>query len=150
MSTNNRDAFAMFDRDSDGVISADELEVMMAYLGNKVTPAEVGDIIAEAGSRKANSITVAQFNKLMDIHKNPAMRERIGSSNIEDDIRLAFRLFDRDGDGIISVKEMKKALKHFGISLTERETELVIAEATMTSGEGEVDYEIFKKVMMSS
>ena len=150
MSTNNRDAFAMFDRDSDGVISADELEVMMAYLGNKVTPAEVGDIIAEAGSRKANSITVAQFNKLMDIQKNPAMRDRIGSSNIEDDIRLAFRLFDRDGDGIISTKEMKKALKHFGIALTERETELVIAEATITSGDRTVDYEIFKKVMLSS
>jgi len=65
-----REAFNIFDQDNDGVISAAELKKMMAKLGNSLTDAEVKDIISEAGSSSTNSITLAQFNKLMTLgHK---------------------------------------------------------------------------------
>ena len=45
---------------------------------------------------------------------------------------------------------MSQALAIFGITLTERETDLLIAEATFTSGtQKQVSYEVFKKVMLT-
>jgi len=65
-------------------------------------------------------------------------------------MKSAFAIFDKDGDGFISPKEMIAALTNFGITLTERETTLLIAEATLTSGgQKNVSYEVFKKVMLS-
>jgi len=55
--TDHRDAFAIFDQDNDGVISAKELKQMMERLGNPIDDREVRDIITEAGSLKTNSIT---------------------------------------------------------------------------------------------
>lgn len=57
MMTDHRDAFAIFDQDNDGVISAKELKQMMERLGNPIDDREVRDIITEAGSLKTNSIT---------------------------------------------------------------------------------------------
>merc|ERR1712083_890921 len=62
-----REAFSIFDVDDDGLITAKELKSIMEQMGNPLTDAEVKDIIAEAGSRKTNSITFAQFAKLMHI-----------------------------------------------------------------------------------
>mmetsp|Transcript_36204 Transcript_36204/g.79590 ORF Transcript_36204/g.79590 Transcript_36204/m.79590 type:complete len:157 (+) Transcript_36204:166-636(+) len=141
-----REAFNIFDQDNDGVISAAELKKMMAKLGNSLTDAEVKDIISEAGSSSTNSITLAQFNKLMTLgHKEGGV-----VPDVEDEMKSAFAIFDKDGDGFISPKEMIAALTNFGITLTERETTLLIAEATLTSGgQKNVSYEVFKKVMLS-
>eukprot|EP00316_Scyphosphaera_apsteinii_P025171 CAMPEP_0119321836 /NCGR_PEP_ID=MMETSP1333-20130426/56576_1 /TAXON_ID=418940 /ORGANISM="Scyphosphaera apsteinii, Strain RCC1455" /LENGTH=148 /DNA_ID=CAMNT_0007328909 /DNA_START=20 /DNA_END=466 /DNA_ORIENTATION=+ len=137
-----RDAFAVFDIDNDGVISASELKTMMTRLGNSLTDAEVRDIISEAGSSATNSITAVQFNKLMSAGARTGLEI---DSEIE--MKQAFSLFDRDGDGIISPKEMTKALSMFGITLSDRETELLIAEATLTSSDKRISFDVFKKVM---
>lgn len=52
-----REAFGIFDLDSDGLISAQELKTMMERLGNPINDREVRDIITEAGSLSTNSIT---------------------------------------------------------------------------------------------
>eukprot|EP00965_Chrysotila_dentata_P252939 6210967-Pleurochrysis_carterae.AAC.2 len=60
--------------------------------------------------------------------------------------RVASARVDRDSlvhAGFISPKEMIAALTNFGITLTERETTLLIAEATLTSGgQKNVSYEV--------
>jgi len=143
-----REAFKIFDQDNDGVISARELKDMMTKLGNQLTDAEVRDIISEAGSSATNSITSAQFNKLMSSGVKDAEEPKETSDK---EMRHAFALFDKDRDGYISPKEMAQALSNFGIALTDRETDLLIAEATLLSGgDRRVSYDVFKKVMNST
>jgi hypothetical protein len=68
-----REAFAIFDQNSDGVISAQELKTMMGRLGNPVDDREVRDIITEAGSLSTNSITqVAALGELRLAHRAAA------------------------------------------------------------------------------
>jgi len=44
-------------------------------------------------------------------------------------MKLAFRLFDRDGDGFISKQEMSQALAQFGAPLNDRELDQLIGVA---------------------
>lgn len=79
-----------------------------------------------------------------------ARAQGIEAPDVEEEMRLSFSIFDKDGDGFISPKEMTSALSNFGITLTARETELLIAEATLTSGgDKRISFEVFKKVMTS-
>mmetsp|Transcript_9977 Transcript_9977/g.23841 ORF Transcript_9977/g.23841 Transcript_9977/m.23841 type:complete len:149 (-) Transcript_9977:64-510(-) len=140
-----RDAFAIFDQDTDGVVSRKELQAMMQKLGNEVTDAEIKDIITESGSSKASGITYPEFQKLMGMGiKN--LRE---PEDPEDELRHAFRLFDQDGDGFISAKELGKALSNYGgFQATDKEVEQVISEATHNA-DRRISYDVFKRVMMS-
>mmetsp|Transcript_3462 Transcript_3462/g.8682 ORF Transcript_3462/g.8682 Transcript_3462/m.8682 type:complete len:149 (-) Transcript_3462:101-547(-) len=139
------DAFAIFDQDQDGVVSKEELGAMMKKLGNEVTDVEIKDIITESGSSKASGITYAEFQKLMGMGiKN--LRE---PEDPEDELRHAFRLFDQDGDGFISAKELSKALASYGhLQATDKEVEQVIAEATHNA-DRKISYDVFKRVMMA-
>lgn len=142
-----REAFSLFDLDDDGCISGKELKAIMQKLGNPLTDMEVKDIIAEAGSGKTNSITFAQFNKLMlGVRHQPLDDEEV--------LRTAFELFDRNGDGAISAKEMQDSIKGFGVPLSLRETDLLMAEAAVTSPDATlaskaIKFDLFKKVVNS-
>jgi len=143
---NEMDAFAIFDMDNDGVISAGELKTMMSRIGNALSDAEVRDIMTETGEI-GPGITYSQFQRLMCTKIGKRADVALEPEAV---CRHAFQLFDTDGDGMISQAEMRVALSGFGITLTEKEVERVIAEATLTStgDRRKVSYEIFKKVMM--
>ena len=91
---------------------------MMQKLGNTLTDQEVRDIMKEAGSTK--SISYSQFCRLMGVG---VKQQR--DYDPEDEIRDAFRLFDVDGDGQVSPKDMVRGLAHFGVTLTDREVDQV-------------------------
>jgi Ca2+-binding EF-hand superfamily protein len=46
---------------------------------------------------------------------------RMKSVSFEDDVRKAFELFDKNGDGMLTVKELKKVLASLKISLSDIE-----------------------------
>mmetsp|Transcript_37790 Transcript_37790/g.99944 ORF Transcript_37790/g.99944 Transcript_37790/m.99944 type:complete len:147 (-) Transcript_37790:282-722(-) len=139
---NFREAFQIFDQDQDGVVSAAELQRVMKAMGNTLTDQEVRDIMKEAGS--TTSISYPAFSRLMGVGlKNQR------DTDPEDEIRDAFKLFDLDGDGQISPKDMVKALAQFGVTLTDSDVDKLIGEATL-SRDRNVSYEIFKRVMTAA
>jgi Ca2+-binding EF-hand superfamily protein len=142
MEANSRDAFSIFDQDDDGLISTNDLNHMMKHLGTPLSTAEVHDVIREAGSIDNHTIDYKQFAKLI------ASGEKISKDiDPEDEARHAFSLFDADADGRISAHEMTAALKLFGTELSAKETEMLIAEATLTSGNTKyITYDVFRKV----
>ena len=98
---------------------------MMAKLGNPLSDEEVRDIMKESGS--SSSINYLSFCKLLGIGIRQS-RE----TDPEEEMQDAFRLFDRDRDGVISAQEMKNALVMFGVTLTDREVDQVRGQGINT------------------
>lgn len=168
--SNFREAFQLFDQDQDGVVSAAELKKMMKSMGNELTEQEVRDVLKEAGS--TTSISYPAFARLMGVGIKSSRDD-----DSEDQMHDAYKIFDVDGDGKISPKDMVKALAQFGVKLNDSEVDKVraaahalfaalpppcsplcvlttsrsqlIAEATL-SNERNVSYEVFKRVMSAA
>ena len=57
----------------------------------------------------------------------------------------AFKLFDMDGDGIITIDELKKLVEKVGGNMTEGEARGLIHQADKDGNEG-IDYSEFSKL----
>ena len=83
--------------------------------------------------KENDTIGFAEFLTLMSRN----MKDR---DTEEDEIREAFRVFDKDGNGYISAAELRHVMTSLGEKLTEEEVEEMIIEAD-TDGDGQLNYE---------
>lgn len=67
--------------------------------------------------------------------------------DIEEEIREAFRVFDREGHGYIAVPDLCQVLTTLGDKLTEDESLELISEADI-DGDGNVNYEEFVTMLL--
>lgn len=73
------------------------------------------------------------------------MSNQLNSRNNDDDIRNAFRVFDKDGSGFINFKELKEAMANIDGSLTDEDIDEMIREADLNR-DGQISFEgIFSK-----
>ena len=127
------------DTDHDGVITAKELESVMASLGSKPpTEAEIQDWINTVDPDGGGTIDFSEFTKLMNSH--------LTETSTEQSIREAFHLFDKDGDGQITPAEVQKAMDYLGNEMTTEELEDML-EVAEKDGGGYINYEEFIKLM---
>ena len=61
-------------------------------------------------------------------------------ANFEEEMRSAFKVFDRDGSGTISKDEMAEVMSKFGETLTSEELNLMLQEVDK-NGDGTIDCE---------
>ena len=66
------------------------------------------------------------------------MFKRMKDVNLEEELREAFKVFDKDGNGFISTEELKQTMTTLGESLTEDEAEKMILIADK-DGDGQVN-----------
>merc|ERR1719460_597510 len=64
----------------------------------------------------------------------------------EDDATHAFKVFDRDGDGLISSEELRLTMNNLGEPITEEEVKAMIAEADI-DGDGKINFAEFKSLI---
>ena len=57
-----------------------------------------------------------------------------------------YRVFDRDGDGLISAEELKLTMNNLGEPLTDREVRSMIEEADL-DGDGRINFHEFQRLM---
>jgi calmodulin len=58
----------------------------------------------------------------------------------EEEIKEAFKVFDKDGNGFISAAELRHVMTNLGEKLTEGEVDEMIREADV-DGDGQINYE---------
>ena len=68
------------------------------------------------------------------------MTRKMNSDPSEEQIRVAQRIFDMDGNGFISVAELRHVMTNLGEKLTDEEVDEIIRE-TDIDGDGQVNYE---------
>ena len=74
---------------------------------------------------------------------------RMKDTDSEEELKEAFKVFDKDGNGFISASELRHVMTNLGEKLTDEEVDEMIREADV-DGDGQINYEEFVKMMMSS
>merc|ERR1711916_175482 len=77
------------------------------------------------------------------------MARKMQDSDSEEEIKEAFRVFDKDGNGFISAAELRHVMTNLGEKLTDEEGDEMIREADV-DGDGQINYEEFVKMMMAT
>lgn len=135
-----REAFEMFDRDKDGLINSKELGNILRSLGHEPSEQELTDMINEIDGDADGKI---DFNEFIDL-----MLKRAKDSDIEEELIEAFRIFDKESEGLISSSEFRHIMLTLGEKLSEDEVDEMIKEAD-SRGEGVINYKDFVKIMLS-
>ncbi|KAL2308873.1 hypothetical protein Nmel_005043, partial [Mimus melanotis] len=129
-----KEAFSLFDRDGDGCITTRELGTVMRSLGQNPTEAELQDMVGEVDADGSGTIDFPEFLSLM--------ARKMRDTDSEEEIREAFRVFDKDGNGYISAAELRHVMTNLGEKLTDDEVDEMIREADCNN-DGQVNYEEF-------
>ena len=94
-----KEAFNLFDTDNNGKIDAKELKAAMRALGFQVKKSEVRKMINDLTKDDAGTIEYDDFVEIMT--------GRMGDRDSKDEIAKVFALFDPEGNGKISFRELK-------------------------------------------
>ena len=127
-----KEAFSLFDKDGDGTITTKELGTVMRSLGQNPTEGELQDMINEVDADGNCTIDFPEFLTMM--------ARKTKEADTEKEIREAFKVFDKDGNGLISESELRQVMVNLGEKLTDEEVDEMIREADI-DGDGQVNYE---------
>jgi calmodulin len=124
-----------------GEITAKELGEIMRSLGQDPSDGELQDMVNEVDTDKTGTIDFQEFLAMMSI--------QLPASDFEHEMRMAFQVFDRDGNGTISSDELRLVMSQLGENLTDREIEEMVQEADK-NGDGSIDYDEFVQLLSPS
>lgn len=136
-----KEAFSLFDKDGDGTITSKELGTVMRSLGQNPTEAELQDMIREVDQDRSETIDFPEFLTLM-------ARKTMQDIDYEEEIKEAFKIFDKNDNKHISAAELRHVMSNLGEKLTDEEVDEMIREADI-DGDGQINYEEFVRNMMS-
>jgi len=93
---------------------------VMRSLGLNPTNKEISDLIAEVDKSGNQRLEFQEFVAFMSKHWNERDQEA--------ELRDAFRLFDRDNSGYITINELKQVMLNMGEKLNQEELEDMMRE----------------------
>ncbi|XP_014278464.1 calmodulin [Halyomorpha halys] len=135
-----KEAFMLFDKDEDGAITMAELGVVMRSLGQRPTETELRDMVSNVDQDGNGSI---EFNEFLQM-----MSKKMKGAEGEDELKEAFRVFDKNNDGLISNSELRHVMTNLGEKLSDEEVDDMIKEADL-DGDGMVNYAEFVTILTS-
>eukprot|EP01059_Diplonema_ambulator_P013689 TRINITY_DN24246_c0_g1_i2.p1 TRINITY_DN24246_c0_g1~~TRINITY_DN24246_c0_g1_i2.p1 ORF type:complete len:172 (+),score=65.65 TRINITY_DN24246_c0_g1_i2:47-517(+) len=123
---------------NDDSIATSELPSLMRALGQNPDDTELAALYGKADPMGTGSVAYTTFLNLAG-----GLIE-----NKEQEIVEAFRVFDRDGKGMISAVELRHAMCNLGEKFDDIEVDEMMREAGPKGGpDGDINYEEFTKKM---
>ncbi|VDL21999.1 unnamed protein product [Hymenolepis diminuta] len=133
-----QEAFDLFDTDKTGFIDTKDLKVAMRALGFEPKKEEIKKLIAEYDPDGKGVLSYSDFLKMMTI--------KMQDKDAREEVIKAFKLFDDDETGAISLKNLKRVAKELGENITDEELQEMIDEADR-DGDGVVNEAEFLRIM---
>lgn len=130
-----QEMFALFDTNGDGQISIDELQEAMQSLGYSKSREEMETMMKRVDT---NGDMCIGFDEFVDL---------IERRMLEENLRRAFRVFDKENNGYITEAEVRSALARMGEKISEEEIQEMLREAD-ADGDGTIEYAEFVKMVM--
>ncbi|XP_060771939.1 calcium-binding protein 2 [Neoarius graeffei] len=138
------EAFKEFDYDQDGYLNYKDLAECMRTMGYMPTEMELLEIIQQIKMRLGGLMDFDDFCELMGPRMMVETAHMLGLK----ELKCSFKQFDTDGNGKITLDEMKEAVKTLlGEKLKKGELEEILNDLDL-NGDGTVDFDEF--VMMLS
>lgn len=137
-----KEAFALFDAKSAGSVPISEIGTICRSLGHNPSRTDMKQIESELKSEGKTEVDFGDFLGVLakhfkDVEEDPAT-----------DLKQAFKVFDKRGDGTINVNELIHILSTLGEQLTEEEIERMLAEGNIEAN-GDINYDSFVKLITS-
>ncbi|XP_033724560.1 uncharacterized protein LOC117314603 [Pecten maximus] len=96
-----QETFSLFDKNGNGFIDSKELGIVMRAIGQNPTESELTDMINDADIDGNGALDFEEFLLLTANHKNLTAEDQ------SQELREAFRIFDMDGDGLLTAEELR-------------------------------------------
>eukprot|EP00092_Neocalanus_flemingeri_P074611 GFUD01092288.1.p1 GENE.GFUD01092288.1~~GFUD01092288.1.p1 ORF type:complete len:173 (-),score=54.58 GFUD01092288.1:234-677(-) len=129
-------AFKLFDQDKDGLVTTEELKMLIEKVGGCMSEGEARGMIRQANKDSNGGIDYSEFRKLWAIVR--------GEEEDELEIRQDFRRVDLDGNGFITKEEMLAVISDCDYFVSDKlvEAQKCIAELDVDQ-DGQVSYPEF-------
>jgi len=137
---NLRDVFSKFDYDHDGTVSGKEILDVFRTMGAIFTRQQCDDVIkAFLGGNITGEIDFEEMIQMFAQRKsNP--------KNYQQDLELAFKMFDLDGDGYVCAEDLKGVMKMLGNDLSDEEIRTIYSHLD-TDDNGLIDFWEFESIL---
>merc|ERR1712083_1135459 len=131
--------FKAFDKNGDGKLSMQEVkDGYLDHYGKIMSDEEVEQMFNAVDTDKSGFIDYSEFVVA-------AMNESQLTTN--DKLQAAFKMFDKDGSGVISPDEIKEVLSFGGTNaLNQKQIEAIVKQVD-ENGDGEISFEEFVDMM---
>jgi len=133
--------FDMYDRGKQGFINATQIGKIMGDMQQEVDEKQLRNYLAKFDADGSGKLEFEEFCALVYTVANTVDKE-----TLKKDLRDAFRLFDKEGNGYISRVTMKALLKEIAPELTDADLDGAIDEID-EDGSGKIEFEEFFELM---
>nr|XP_053637118.1 troponin C, isotype gamma-like [Cherax quadricarinatus] len=135
--------FAMFDHDKSGFVPTDKIVAILNTLDLKYTHEDVTKRIKRVDEGKLGKVN---FDNFVNILSNYMIDDDDDDEAMYGELKEAFRLYDREGNGYITTSTLKEILKELDNKLSEEDLNGIIEEID-EDGSGTVDFDEFMEMM---
>ena len=136
-------AFIKIDVDKGGTVDAEELQALMAQLGQEKKLEDIRKMLDEVDADGSGEIEVEEFLVLMVNYVGPQGEAK------DEEVEEAFRLMDADGGGTIDKDELGDCLKELGEEMAVDEIAACI-QMVDKQGTGEISLTDFKSAFAAN
>ncbi len=142
-----KEAFELFDKDKDNLLSCEETYYLLLSLGIEYNEDEFWEFFKQYGNKTTEAFVSPKNLKMDYVSLIAYLNKKSKEYDIEKELMTCFKLFDQDGDGKINSSEMKYLLLSLGEKFEDEEVNEIINVIDST-GQGAITYEDFVKILL--
>jgi len=132
-----KETFKMFDLNNDGIITKEELGIVMKRLGRETNDRDLETMIRDVDTNGNGVVELDEFINMM--------KAQTRTMTSDEAVRQAFQVFDKNGDNFINKDEIRMAMNNLGENVTEAELNEML-QCMDLNKDGRVSFEEFKKM----